>query len=85
MKDGGLGSFVLFCFFSFCFNPAYKGKSVKTLTEHKLKEQRIQLPHMTRNTDFVGEKKAVWKSHMDNWSLWQSRTAKLGEKQESNF
>ena len=35
--------------------------SVKTPAEHKLKEQRLQRPHVTRKTDFI--KKIVWKSH----------------------
>lgn len=34
-------------------------KSVKTLAEHKLKEQIIQRPHMRKNTDL---KNTIWKS-----------------------
>lgn len=66
-----------FCFsllFSLAFSLIWplvvKEISVKTLVGHKLKEERIQRPHMTKNTVHA---KIVWKSYLTNsYSLQQT-------------
>lgn len=61
----------------------FKEFSVKTVVEHKVKEKRLQLPHMTKNLIFEKWFGKLTKE-MSDCNLQQSRTVNPGEGGESD-